>query len=109
MAGDRPTVPLVSEGETGTVRTHDLEGIGGPVAEVARAPRVSVRDAIEGARTEGFDALQSMPVRELLDVLADASLRFEGVGLAAGEPAIVLVAAPLALVGLLFAWLAWRV
>ena len=31
------------------------------------------------------------------------------VGLAAGEPAIVLVAAPLALVGLLFAWLAWRV
>jgi len=85
MAGDRPTVPLVSEGETGTVRTHDLEGIGGPVAEVARAPRVSVRDAIEGARTEGFDALQSMPVRELLDVLADASLRFEGVGLAAGE------------------------
>lgn len=84
MASDRRTVPLVSNGETETVRTRRVDGIGGPVADVSRSPRVSARDALETARDEGFDVLQSMPVRELLDVLGDASLRFEGIGLPAG-------------------------
>lgn len=87
MADDPATVPVVSNGETETVRTTTLDGIGGPVAEVARTPRVSARTALETARTEGFDALQSLPVRDLLDRLGEASLRFEGVGLpAAGQP-----------------------
>ncbi len=80
MAADPPVLPVVSRGETRTVRTERIDGIGGPVADVSRAPRVSARDALEAARGEGFEALRSTPVRELLDALGAASLRFEGVG-----------------------------
>lgn len=77
---DRPTLPVVSMGERGTIETRTVDGIGGPVADVARAPRVRVRAAVETARTEGFERLRAMPVREVLDCVADAASRYEGVG-----------------------------
>lgn len=73
-------------GETETLRTETLSGVDGPVAHLPRAPRVSVREAVETAREEGFSALQSMPVRDLLDILREASLRFEGVGPPGTDP-----------------------
>lgn len=76
-----PRVPVVSGGETETVRTLRLDGIGGPIATVARAPRVSAEAALERARDDGFEALQAMSIRELLDRVATAGSLFEGVGL----------------------------
>ncbi len=73
-------MPVISGGETETLRTTTLGGIDGPIADVSRTPRVSVRDAVETAREEGFDSLRALPVRELLAILGEASLRFEGVG-----------------------------
>lgn len=78
------TVPVVSGGERETVRTTTLVGVGGSIAEVSRTPTVSAHDAIERARTDGYEALQSMPIRKLCRLLQDASLRFEAIG-AAGE------------------------
>lgn len=74
-------VPVISNGEQETIRTARIDGIGGRVADVARAPRVSIRDALATARGEGFDALQAMSVRSILDILGEASLRFEGAGI----------------------------
>lgn len=84
---DVPVVPVLSGGESETVRTERVEGIGGPIADVARAPRVTVRDALATARDEGFDALRETPVRDLLASLREASLRFEGVGIPESPPA----------------------
>lgn len=83
--GDESTgpveLPLLTDGEERTtVRTAEVSGLDGPVATLARTPRVTVRDAIETARTEGFAALQEMPVRDLLQRVADAARRFEGIG-----------------------------
>lgn len=79
-AADRPTLPVVSAGEHETIETVAVEGVGGPVADVARAPRVRVRAALETARTEGVERLRAMPVREVLDCVADAASRYEDVG-----------------------------
>jgi acyl-CoA reductase-like NAD-dependent aldehyde dehydrogenase len=75
-------IPLVSgdEGERMTVRTHELSGLDGPVATLSRAPRVIAHNALETARTEGFDALQDIPICELLQRIADAARRFENIG-----------------------------
>jgi len=73
-------LPLVSEGEETTARTAAVEGFDGPVAEVARAPRIRVHDALSVARHAGFEALQSMPVAELLDRIATAGALFLGAG-----------------------------
>lgn len=78
-----PLVPVISCGETETLRTLRLDGVGGPVADVARAPRVSAATALERAREEGFEALQAMPIRELLERVATAGSLFEGAGLPA--------------------------
>lgn len=80
MPGDPPTLPVVSRGESTTVRTRVVRGVDGAVAELPRAPRVTARDALATARDEGADALRERPVRELVDVLADAGRRFAGVG-----------------------------
>lgn len=87
MAEGPIDVPLVSGGggEQRTVRTREVSGIGGPVASLARAPRVTARDAIESARSEGFDALGNLPIRELLQRITDAARRFEGIGPASDE------------------------
>ncbi|MFB6309246.1 MAG: aldehyde dehydrogenase family protein [Haloarculaceae archaeon] len=77
---DPPTLPLVSAGERETIETTAVSGIGGPVVAVSTARRVHVHDAVETAREEGFDALSEMPIRELLDRIADAGRRFEGIG-----------------------------
>ncbi|MFB6303030.1 MAG: aldehyde dehydrogenase family protein [Haloferacaceae archaeon] len=77
---DRPTLPTVSNGEHETIETAVVEGIGGPLADVSRTPRIRVRGALETARTEGFERLQAMPVREVLDCVAGAAIRYEGVG-----------------------------
>ncbi|WP_324757860.1 aldehyde dehydrogenase family protein [Haloarcula sp. GH36] len=74
------TVPVVSGGERTTRRTRTLTGVGGDLAAVAQAPRVRVHDAVETARESGFDDLRAIPVRELLDRLADAGRRFAGHG-----------------------------
>lgn len=63
-----------------SVRSRELSGLGGPVATLARTPRVTVRDALDTARTTGFDALQELPIRELLQRIADAARRFEAIG-----------------------------
>jgi acyl-CoA reductase-like NAD-dependent aldehyde dehydrogenase len=73
-------IPTVSGGERSALETAACEGVGGRLATVARTPAVLARDAIETARTEGFDALAALPVRELLARLADAGRRFEGIG-----------------------------
>jgi acyl-CoA reductase-like NAD-dependent aldehyde dehydrogenase len=80
--GDVIDIPLVSgsENERMTVRTRELAGLGGPIATLARTPRVTARDALETARTEGFDALQDIPICELLQRIADAARRFENIG-----------------------------
>lgn len=82
-------VPVVSGGESTTVRTTTVTGIGGPIATVARTPRVTVRDALETARGDGFDGLQTISVRERLAIVGDAGRRFEGIGpaTALGSPA----------------------
>lgn len=85
--GGRPTLPVVSGGERGTIETAVVDGIGGPLADVARAPRIRVRQAVETARTEGFERLQAMPVREVLDCVADAASRYEGIGPAGDDRA----------------------
>lgn len=78
---DPVEVPLLTGGEERTtVRTEQLEGLGGQVATLARTPRVTARDAIETARTDGFEDLREVPVRDLLQRVADAARRFEGVG-----------------------------
>lgn len=82
---DCPYVPVVSGGETETLRTRQLDGIGGPVADVARAPRVSAQTALETAREEGFEALQSLPVRDLLSRVATAGSLYEDAGLPASR------------------------
>ncbi|MFB6280947.1 MAG: aldehyde dehydrogenase family protein [Haloferacaceae archaeon] len=79
-ASARPALPVVSGGERDTIETATVEGVGGPVADVARAPRVRIRAALEAARTEGFERLRAMPVREVLDCVADAASRYEGIG-----------------------------
>jgi len=73
-------VPTVSGGERAALETVACEGVGGRLATVARTPAVVARDAIDTARTEGFDALAALPVRELLARLADAGRRFEDLG-----------------------------
>lgn len=73
-------LPLLSNGERETVETRTVSGIGGPIAEVAEAPRVRASAAVESAREDGFDALAEIPVRDLLDRIADAGRRFEGLG-----------------------------
>jgi acyl-CoA reductase-like NAD-dependent aldehyde dehydrogenase len=84
---NRPTLPVISGGERETIETAVVDGIGGPLADVARAPRVRVRQAVETARTEGAERLRAMPVREVLDRVADAASRYEGVGPAGDDRA----------------------
>lgn len=72
--------PIVSNGEHGTIRSDTIEGIGGEIAEVARTPRVRATEAVETAREDGFEALRELPIRDLLDRIADAGRRFEGIG-----------------------------
>lgn len=80
-------LPVVSDGERETVRSTTVEGIDGPIAEVARAPTVRVRDALSTAREAGFDALADVPIAELLDRLATAGVLFLGEGApSAGDP-----------------------
>lgn len=81
------TVPLLSGGERETIETATVEGVGGPVAAVSRTPRVTALDAVETARSDGFEALASMPVRELLNRVADAGRRLEGLGPTDLQPA----------------------
>lgn len=81
-----PTIPLISTGERTTVRTTTLDGVSGTLASVPRTPRVTAHDALETARTDGFEALRETTVRDLIGVLREASLRFEGVG-AVGDSA----------------------
>ena len=76
----RPTLPVLSNGERETLDTRTLEGIGGSLADVAQAPRVRIHDAVESAREEGFETLQRYSIRELLEQVADAGRRFEGIG-----------------------------
>ncbi|MFB6074754.1 MAG: aldehyde dehydrogenase family protein [Haloarculaceae archaeon] len=73
-------LPVVSGGERETIRSDAVEGVDGRVADVARAPRIRAREAVETAREEGFDALAAVPIRDLLDRVADAGRRFEGIG-----------------------------
>jgi acyl-CoA reductase-like NAD-dependent aldehyde dehydrogenase len=84
--GSLPTVPLLSRGERETIETATVSGVDGPVAAISRTPRVTALDAVETARTEGFDALASMPVREWLERVADAGRRLEGLGPDCLEP-----------------------
>lgn len=79
-------LPVVSNGERETVESRAVAGIGGPVAEVATAPRVRATSAVESAREDGFDALQEIPIRDLLDRIADAGRRFEDLGAAGDLP-----------------------
>jgi acyl-CoA reductase-like NAD-dependent aldehyde dehydrogenase len=82
--GDDPEVdgvlPIISDGETSTARTTTLEGIDGPVVDVANAPRVRVHDALSSARDAGFEALRSMPIEGLCDRIATAGALFLGEG-----------------------------
>jgi hypothetical protein len=73
-------LPLISDGEEPTARTTTLEGVGGPLLEVAETPRVRVHDAIDTARRDGFGALRSTPIEELLDRIATAGALFLGAG-----------------------------
>jgi len=77
---DHLTLPLISNGERETLDVRVVEGIGGPLAEVSQTPQARVYEAIETARKVGFEALQDLPVRELLDRIADAGRRFESIG-----------------------------
>lgn len=69
-------VPIFSAGERTANRTATVDGIGGPVAEIARTPRVTVHEAIESAREVGFEQLQEMPVCELLERIGVAGQLF---------------------------------
>lgn len=74
-------LPVVSGTESETIRSTSLKGIDGdPLREVARTPRVSVHDAVTTARKDGFEALQAIPARELLDRIAMAGQLFLGAG-----------------------------
>lgn len=73
-------LPVVSDGERETVRTRTIDGLDGPVADVARTPTVRVRDALSTARDGGFDALSDVPIDDLLDRLAAAGALFLGEG-----------------------------
>lgn len=72
--------PILSNGEHETIRSDVVSGIDGEVAEVARTPQVRATEAVETANEEGFDVLQSIPIDDLLDRIADAGRRFEGIG-----------------------------
>lgn len=78
--GSLPFVPILSGGERSTTRTTVVDGIGGPVAELARAPRLRAREAIETARGDGFDRLRTTPIREHLDRITAAGAAFRGIG-----------------------------
>lgn len=82
MAGDQSLMlPVVSGTEYETTRSATLAAINGDaLCEVPRTPRVSVHDAVATARDEGFEALQAMPIRELLDRVATAGQLFLGEG-----------------------------
>ena len=75
-------LPQISGGERETTRSATVDGIrpDETAAEVARTPRVSVRDALATARGEGFDDLAALPVRDLLDRIASAGQLFLGEG-----------------------------
>lgn len=73
-------LPLLSVDERETTRSMTVEGLDGPICEVARTPRIRVHDALETARRDGFDALQEIPVRELLERIATAGQTFLGAG-----------------------------
>lgn len=73
-------LPLISDGEKSTARITTLEGVDGPIVDVANTPRVRVYDALSTARNAGFEALRSMPIAELLDRIATAGALFLGEG-----------------------------
>jgi hypothetical protein len=73
-------LPLLSGGEESTARTATVEGLDAPVVEVAETPRVRVHDALDTARGTGFEALQSIPIADLLDRVATAGALFLGAG-----------------------------
>lgn len=75
---DLPIVRPVSNREQETLRTMTISGIDGALAELARVPSVRAHDAIETARTAGFEALQETSVSDLLDRLATAGALFLG-------------------------------
>lgn len=77
---DLPVIQPVSSRERETLRTTRITGIDGPLAELARVPRIRAHDAIETARGKGFETIQRMPVAELLDRLATAGALFLGEG-----------------------------
>lgn len=84
-------LPTISGTERETTRAASVEAIDGTtLCAVARTPRVRVHDAVSTARNEGFEALQSTPVRDLLDRIASAGQLFVGEGAPAnsriGEP-----------------------
>ncbi|MHC3438998.1 aldehyde dehydrogenase family protein [Natrialbaceae archaeon A-gly3] len=73
-------LPLLSGDERETTRSVAVEGLDGAICELARTPRIRVHEALETARRDGFDDLQTMPVRELLDRIAVAGQAFLGAG-----------------------------
>lgn len=75
---DLPIVRPVSSREQETLRTMTISGIDGALAELARVPPIRTHDAIETARTAGFEALQETSVSDLLDQLATAGALFLG-------------------------------
>ncbi len=81
-------LPLLSSNERETTRSATVEGLDGPICEVARTPRIRVHDALETARRCGFDALQETPVRELLDRVAAAGQIFLGAGAPANSASL---------------------
>lgn len=72
--------PFISGEERETTRSVAVEGLSGSICEVAWTPRIRVHEAIETARQNGFNDLQQIPVRELLDRIAVAGQAFLGVG-----------------------------
>lgn len=74
-------LPAISGTERETIRSASVEALDGTaLCAVARTPRVRVHDAVATARNEGFEALRSTPVRDLLDRVASAGQLFVGEG-----------------------------
>jgi hypothetical protein len=74
-------LPVISGTAHETTRSVTLAAINGdPLCGVARTPRVTAHDAVATAREEGFEALQAMSVRELLDRVATAGQLLLGEG-----------------------------
>ncbi|WIV65913.1 aldehyde dehydrogenase family protein [Natrialbaceae archaeon AArc-T1-2] len=76
-------LPLLSLEERETARSDPIDGIDGTVCDVARTPRVRVHDALTTAREDGFETLQEIAVRDLLERLATAGQLFFGRGVPA--------------------------